>query len=405
MTPVHLHPPTGQSWPAVASEHFLRAARLPATLVPASGSASDAAVFVTGGTGFLGGHLLCALLRRTSLPIICLVRGDKVAGRSRLLARLAALGTAAPAGRVLVVAGDSTQPRLGLSSAAFARLAARVSAVFHLAARLDFRSSFDALRVTNVDAVQQVLSLASVGLAKRIIYVSSLSVLDVPTRYGETVTEATPLIDPEWLPLGYAQTKWAAEMLLDAARERGFEVTCLRPSWIVGEARRGIETDFISSLLRIFAATGATPDSPGALNLVPVSFVAEACALLGVSPAGMLPAKRSVFHLGSPEAVTSAGFAAAIAATGRQVARLPLADFLSRVALLLQQARSLELMIFRHIFLGSSSRPAIGLPYLEGRAPVFDSTASLRILQAAGLPPSRLDLQELARVCLHPAAP
>jgi thioester reductase-like protein len=303
-----------------------------------------------------------------------------------------------------VVAGDVTQPRLGLSPAAFARLAAGVGVVFHLAARLDFRSSFNALRVTNVDAIQQVLSLASAGLAKRIIYVSSLSVLDVPTHYGRTVTEGTPLIDPENLPLGYAQTKWVAEMLLAAARERGFEVMCLRPSWIVGEARRGIETDFIASLLRLFAATGATPDSPGALNLVPVSFVAEACALLGMSPAGTLPESRHVFHLGAPEAVTSADFAAAVAATtGRQMERLPLPHFLSRLSSMLQQARSLELMMFRHIFVGSSSRPAIGLPYLEGRAPVFDSTASLRILQDAGLPPPALDLQELARVCLHPA--
>ncbi len=85
--------------------------------------------------------------------------------------------------------------------------------------------------------------------------------------------------------------------------------------------------------------------------------------------------------------------------------RLPLAEFMSRVSLHLQQARSLELMMFRHIFLGSSLRPAIGLPYLDGRAPVFDSTVSLRILQSAGLPPPELDMTELTRVCLQSATP
>ena len=274
--------------------------------------------------------------------------------------------------------------------------------IFHLAARLDFRSSFDTLRATNVDALQQILSLASSGVAKRIVYVSSLSVLDVPAYYGETVTEVTPLADPEWLPLGYAQTKWVAECLLSAARERGYEVICLRPSWIVDEARRGIETDFISALVRVFAAIGATPDTEGALNLVPADFVAEACVRLGLNE---VTAAGTVGHLGAPRSTTVADFASAIATTGRAMRRLPLPDFMSRLSVHLRQARSLELMMFRHIFLGSSTRPAIGLPYLDGRAPVFDSTASLRALAAAGLPPPQLDLGELVRVSLGPAAP
>jgi thioester reductase-like protein len=329
------------------------------------------------------------------------VRGDEVAERSRLLARLTALGAVQEDDRICVVAGDTTQPKLGLSTAAFRHIADSTGVVFHLAARLDFRSSFDALRATNVDALQQILALASAGVAKRIVYVSSLSVLDVPAYYDATVTEATPLTDPEWLPLGYAQTKWVAECLLSAARQRGYEVICLRPSWIVGEARRGIDTDFIAILMRVFAAVGAAPDTEGALNLVPADFVAEACARLGLNEVN---AARAIGHLGAPSATTATDFSDAIAATGRAMDRLPLSDFMSRLSGHLRQARSLELMMFRHIFLGSSTRPAIGLPYLDGRAPVFDSTASLRALAAAGLPPPKLDLGELVRVSLGPAA-
>jgi thioester reductase-like protein len=305
-----------------------------------------------------------------------------------------------PAKRITVMSGSIAEPQFALPSKAFARLTKEVGIIFHLAAQLDFRSSFDKLRAVNVDGLRHVLSLAAVGVAKRIVYVSSLSVLETTAYYGRTVTEATRLIHPELLPLGYAQTKWTAEVMLAAARARGFEVLCLRPSWIVGHNLRGIETDFIASLVRIFAAVGATPDLPGALNLVPVDFVAEACALLGLQwPRN---SEAHIFHLGAAEAKSNAHFAEAIATTGRGMDRVSLSVFLDRVSDEFRRQRSLDLMMFRHIFVGSPSRPPIGLPYLDGRAPVFDSTASLRVLQQAGLPQPALDLAAFARCWLQP---
>ena len=392
---------------SAASDRFHRAAMLPNGLVPATQCApNDAAILVTGATGFVGGHLLAALLRRTSAPIICLVRGDAAAAKEKLLSRLASLGADVPSDRFTVVAAALTEPRLGLSAAAFARLADCVGTVFHLAARLDFRSSFDTLRRVNVDAVRHILSLASTGLAKRILYVSSLSVLETTTNYGQTVTEATPLADPGLLPLGYAQTKWTAETLLATARARGFNVLCARPSWIVGHDQNGIETDFIASVVRVFAAIGATPMGSGALNLVPVSFVAEACALLGLSGSARVPVEQAVYHLGMAEAVSARHFAEAIAASGTPMERVPLPVFLARVSCELNAARSLDLMMFRHILVGSPSRPAIGVPYLDGRAPIFDSSVTLRTLRSAGLPPPALDLVALVRSCQRlPAGP
>jgi thioester reductase-like protein len=391
---------------AAPCDRFRREAALPADLVPATRPAPDgSAILVTGATGFLGSHLLTALLERSSAPIICLVRGDAAIDEARLRARLATLGAIA-GDRLSVISASITEPGFGLSPQAFARLADSVGVVFHLAAQLDFRKSFEALQAVNVHPLRQVLSLAASGVAKRILYVSSLSVLETTANYSKTVTETTTLADPELLPLGYAQTKWTAEQLLAAARGRGFNVVRVRPSWIVGEDLPNVETDFIASLVRVFAAVGATPEEPGALNLVPVSFVAEACALIGLAGAGAAEPPHGVFHLGMPQAASTGRFAEAIAATGRPMARVKLAVFLARLAAELKATRALELLMFRHILVGSASRAAIGLPYLDGRAPIFDSTASLQILQAAGLPPPTLDLAALARrYRLLPAEP
>jgi hypothetical protein len=51
-------------------------------------------------------------------------------------------------------------------------------------------------------------------------------------------------------------------------------------------------------------------------------------------------------------------------------------------------------------------RPAIGLPYLDGRTPTFDATATLNLLREAGLPRPALDFNALVRSCLRlPAEP
>jgi thioester reductase-like protein len=314
-----------------------------------------------------------------------------------LLERLAVHGVNPPPHRIVVISASITEPRLGLSDAAFSDLANRVGIVFHLAARLDFRRSFEALLHVNVHPLRHILELASEGIAKRIIYVSSLSVLETTSNYYRTVHESSPLQHPELLPLGYAQTKWTAETMLAAARTRGFAAVCVRPAWIVGHDPRGIETDFIASVIRVFATIGATPETNGALNLVPVDFVAEACAVLGLARR----ANGCIFHLGSAVPVCSEQFAAGIVANGIRMERVSLAVFLTRVSEELRQGRSADLTMFRHILVGSSLRPAIGLPYLDGRAPVFDSTLSLDILRSAGVPPPTIDIVSLVRDCLR----
>src|SRR5690349_6344704 len=105
---------------------------------------------VTGGTGFIGRHLLRALARRDGETYV-LVRPSSRAG---LEAYIASLG----AGSMKAIAGDITQPMLGLSADDAARL--KGADIFHLAAVYDLEASAEADERVNVEGTRHVVELA-----------------------------------------------------------------------------------------------------------------------------------------------------------------------------------------------------------------------------------------------------
>lgn len=84
--------------------------------------------FVTGGTGFIGRHLIQRLLERSSHQIFVLVRKQSLPRFKERLTQWHADST-----RVVPVIGDLTAPRLGLGSRQLAALRGRIGHFFHVA--------------------------------------------------------------------------------------------------------------------------------------------------------------------------------------------------------------------------------------------------------------------------------
>src|SRR5215472_13361317 len=120
------------------------------------------AYVVTGGTGFIGRHLLRELDRRGQ-PIHVLVRSQSVARLERLGLRHT---------RPLV--GDITVPGLGVGDAELEAL--RGAEVFHLAAVYDLGASDEANWTSNVDGTRNVIEFANGVRAARLHHVSSIAV-------------------------------------------------------------------------------------------------------------------------------------------------------------------------------------------------------------------------------------
>lgn len=182
-------------------------------------------VLVTGGTGFLGKHLVDSLVRRSYR-----VRALDF----RPLAEPEPLWK----GTVDVIEGDIRRPEV-------VEAACRgVKIVYHLAAIPSIaRAERQTYWSINAEGTRQVLSAAKAAGARQAIHVSSSTVYGIPRRF--------PLCEEEPLaPIGkYGRSKLAAEEIARQCSSPSFPVSIVRPRVIMGAGRMGIFGLLFQSLL------------------------------------------------------------------------------------------------------------------------------------------------------------
>ena len=302
-------------------------------------------VLVTGATGFLGAALVDALLRKTSVDVVALVRaGDSRRARRRLEEALDRHGRAGlllrnpdpgsheitgdhgkagrgPGGseggaerepeipgdlaksrpgpaspgsgaeRLQAIPGDLSKPLMGLSSDAFAALAGKADAIFHLAADLDVFASYGDLEPANVGGTREVLRLAFQAGAP-VHCVSSSAVFPLGTSWPED-TFGQDAMRPLAADLetsgadGYSLSKFAAELLVWSAFERGLPVSVLRVPHLIGPyaSENNEPRDRLTAAVQALATAGVFPEGDWTWQLAPVEAVCrELLSLLEYRP-------------------------------------------------------------------------------------------------------------------------
>ncbi|MFT5429684.1 MAG: myxalamid-type nonribosomal peptide synthetase MxaA [Myxococcota bacterium] len=259
-----------------------RTDRLASTLPRASsaGTGSPQVILLTGATGFLGQRLLRDLLSQPQIRVVALVRGatDAIA-RARVPER--------PDGRLICLRGDITRPRFGLDNSGWQRLADEVDTVVHSAARVHVALPFDRLAPANVYGTGEVLRLVATGRPKRLVYVSTLSVLVSTDRPAEHIAE-TDRLDGEYRVFGgYAQTKWVAERLVRhvcpaaIVVRLGLLTAGVNDAVSTAHAQRGNE--WFDLFVRGVVAVGVVPFPSGSdlrVDITPVDFAASTLAAI-----------------------------------------------------------------------------------------------------------------------------
>lgn len=328
----------GAAVPAEAEERARLLATMPSTWPAARPVPAAPAVLLTGATGFLGAWLLAELLRQGAARVLCLVRATDDAQAMERLRKAVAQGPGAlPEGawaRVEVVCGDLSRPHLGLEAGALDQLASRVDTVLHNAANVNFVAPYTALREVNVDPLAALWPvLAQGGQTRPLHFVSTLAVFNATQRQGaQQLLPQSPKPALTDLYSGYAQSKWMAESVLEAAARAGLPLVLHRPGLIVGDAQQGRShlDDFVCRFLVGCAQWGRWPDARVALDLVPVDEVARGVAAAVLAPLAR-PAQALALHWSAAEPIGMPEVASLLSERGVALTVEPLAQWLQGV--------------------------------------------------------------------------
>jgi len=261
------------------------------------------AIFLTGGTGYIGAHVAANLLNEQGASLNLLVRArDPRESEERLWQALQLhldfklfyeyLQT-----RIRVFRGDLTSEQFGLSRDDYDRLVHTTDSIIHCAASLNRKSEKSCLNV-NLRGTLEVIKLGMQvdhyhGL-RRFSHVSTVAVAG--KRQDEVVTEDAAIdwnrsdYDP------YARTKKFCEHMI---RQLLPDVpkTIFRPSIVLGDSRLTETTQF--DMVRAFVFLAGLPILPlrsrDRVDIVNVDFVADAIASLHMRES----TQHDIYHLSS----------------------------------------------------------------------------------------------------------
>ncbi|OJJ49460.1 hypothetical protein ASPZODRAFT_1496779 [Penicilliopsis zonata CBS 506.65] len=255
--------------------------------------AGEPTVFLTGGTGFLGAHILRDLLSRQSpsVRVVALVRGkteEQALERIRSTCKAYGFWEESWSQRLQCVCGNLGEPRFGLSEAVWDDLTERVDAVIHNGALVHWVYPYSTLKPANVLGTMDALRLCATGKAKQFAFVSSTSTLDndhyvelserIVHEGGAGLSESDDLEGSSvGLGTGYGQSKWAGEYLVKEAGRRGLKGTVIRPGYVLGDSRTGTTNtdDFLIRMIKGCIQLNARPNIHNTVNMVPVDHVAR----------------------------------------------------------------------------------------------------------------------------------
>ncbi len=191
-------------------------------------------VLLIGGTGFLGSHILTALLDSGHSVCVLARSKGKLSAQERVRRLLHWFGV--KSGEVSVVEGAIDEPDLGVRSRNDLDMIRNADEIIHCGSATSFseRKRGEVVR-TNVHGIENVLDLGANGACSSFHYVSTAYVAGA--RSGTCREEVT---ETERFTNVYEETKYRAEKIaLERCAQKGIPCFIYRPSIVYGDSRTG----------------------------------------------------------------------------------------------------------------------------------------------------------------------
>lgn len=244
--------------------------------------------FVTGGTGFIGQHLLANLSAKGHTLRVLMRRPERLAALREQVDSLGGCAT-----RVFAVAGDLEQDNLGLSLAD-QEVLRRARVIFHLGAHFAWGLSMEQSRAVNVKGAKRVALLAA-EQKSRLVMIGGYMLNNHEHLQRIGIDPRQPELT-NWPAVyrrvgGYEASKleahFATQQVMSA---KGGEMTVVHPATVCGHSRTGhiVDGQPLVALIRNLVQ-GKMTAVPGTaehwLPLVTVDYLVELVAVCAFDPA------------------------------------------------------------------------------------------------------------------------
>lgn len=233
-------------------------------------------ILLTGSTGFLGIHLLSALLENSNAEIYCLVRGkNNDFSQTRLIDLYKfyfGKNLLQYKSRVHIIYGDITLPLLGMSSTIYDDLTEKIDIVIHSAATVKHYGNDEFFEEVNVTGTNNIINFC-LKSNSILHYISTMSVSGQFSHKKGTFTENDFFIEQNYCDNVYVKSKFEAEYnILKSIKDSNLSAKIYRVGNLTGRYcdgffQKNINTNAFYNKLKSIIDLGKAPAEIASLEM------------------------------------------------------------------------------------------------------------------------------------------